>query len=243
MENIEKTVTLPSNGLFGGPKEITIRAMTTKEEKILVSSKDFSVFSRLVKSCCVEPKDLNIDLLHQSDIMYLTYALRQITFGDTYSQKVTCPECGVEQEIEVNISEMEVTVLDTENIEEKLKVELPVNGDTLQLKLLSFGDNKRLEKQAKMKMAKGVIKNQDDYEFLIKLMELIVTKNGEEFESFEAKRQYTDTLNMRDLMTIQNAIKGIEFGLDPTLIRVCSSCYEDMEVAGLICPEFFRPTK
>ena len=37
--------------------------------------------------------------------------------------------------IEINISEMDVDFLDTDNIEEKLKVKLPVNGDTLQLKL------------------------------------------------------------------------------------------------------------
>ena len=37
MENLEKTYNVPSNGVFGGPKQITIRAMTTREEKILYS--------------------------------------------------------------------------------------------------------------------------------------------------------------------------------------------------------------
>ena len=47
MNTFEKTVQLPSNGLFGGPKEITLRAMTTKEEKIILSSRDFSVFENI----------------------------------------------------------------------------------------------------------------------------------------------------------------------------------------------------
>ena len=114
MKTVEKTFQLPSNGLFGGPKEITLRAMTTKEEKILMTSRDFSVFERLVKSCCVEPKDLDIGLLHQNDIMYLIYALRELTFGTTYNQEIKCPECGAKQEIEVDISEMEVNILDLE---------------------------------------------------------------------------------------------------------------------------------
>ena len=121
MNTFEKTVQLPSNGLFGGPKEITLRAMTTKEEKILMTSKDFSVFDRLVKSCCVEPKDLDTGLLHQNDIMYLVYALRKITFGDSYIQEVTCPECGFKQEMEIDISEMTINLLDIDSIENASK--------------------------------------------------------------------------------------------------------------------------
>ena len=243
MKTIEKTFQIPSNGLFGGPKEITLRAMTTKEEKILMTTRDLSVFDRLIKSCVVEPKDLDTGLLHQNDIMYLVYALRSITFGDKYTQEITCPECGFKQDIEVDITEMDVTILDTDDIEEKLTVKLPVNGDTLQLKLLSSGDIKRLDKQIKLKTTKGKIKDPDSYEFLVKLMEVIVNKNGEDFESIDEKRNYVDNLHMQDLVAIQNVLKNIEFGLDPTIVRTCNKCYEDIEVSGIICPEFFRPTK
>lgn len=243
MNNFEKTFTLPSNGLFGGPKEITLRAMTTKEEKIIMTTKDFSVFDRLVKSCCIEPKELDTGLLHQNDIMYLIYALRSITFGNTYFQEITCPECGFKQEIEVDISEMEVNVLDIDSLDEKLTVNLPVNKDVLQLKILSSGDIKRIDKQIKVKSAKGKLQDPESYEFLIKLMETIVNKNGEEFESFDEKRHYVDTLHMQDLVEIQNTLKKIEFGIDPSIIRTCTKCGEEVEVAGLICPEFFRPSK
>lgn len=243
MNTIEKTFQVPSNGAFGGPKEITLRAMTTKEEKILMSTKDLSVFDRLIKSCCVEPKDLDIGLLHQNDIMYLVYALRSITFGNTYIQEMTCPECGFKQEIEVDIGEMNINILDTEDLDERLTVTLPIAKDTLQLKILSSGDIKRLDKQIKVKVTKGKIQDPDSYEFLIKLMETIVNRNGEDFESIDEKRNYTDNLHMQDLVAIQNTLKNIEFGLDNSIIRTCNKCGEDVEVNGLICPEFFRPTK
>lgn len=243
MNNIEKTFTLPSNGLFGGPKEITLRAMTTQEEKIILTSKDFSLFGRLVKSCCVEPKDLDIGLLHQNDIMYLTYALRELTFGSTYTQEAICTECGTKQDIEVDITEMEIDILDTDALDEKLSVKLPVSGDTLQLKLLSSGDISRLDKQVKNKVTKGKILDADSYEFTIKLMETIVSKNGEDFSDLEDKRNYVNNLHMQDLVSIQNTLKGIEFGLNPSIVRTCSKCGEDFEVNGLICPEFFRPSK
>ena len=67
--------------------------------------------------------------------------------------------------------------------------------------------------------------------------------NGEDFESEESKQNYVDNLNLRDLNAIQNALLQADFGIDNSNIRVCSNCGEDIEVNGLICPEFFRPTK
>lgn len=243
MNTIEKKVQLPSNGYFGGPKEVVIRAMTTKEEKIILSARDFSVFRQLVKSCVVDPEDIDVGTLHQNDIMYLVYALRELTFGSTYIQEVVCPECGFKQDAEIDIQDMEITYLDTENLDDELKVTLPVNGDRLQLKLLSSGDLTRLEKQVKNKVVKGKLKDPETYEFTLKLMETIVTKNDEDFESFEDKRNYVDTLNMKDLTAIQNTLSKIEFGLDPSVVITCDKCKEEVEVNGLVCPEFFRPTK
>lgn len=243
MNTIEKRIQLPSNGYFGGPKEVTIRAMTTKEEKIILSARDFSVFTQLVRSCIVDPEDIDVGLLHQNDIMYLVYALRELTFGNTYTQEVICPECGFKQETEIDINEMNVTYLDSEGLEDTLLVKLPVNGDELQLKLLSSGDNNRLDKQVKNRTAKGKVQDPETYEFTIKLMETIVSKNGGDFESFEDKRNYVDTLNMKDLVAIQNTLNKIEFGLDPSVVITCNKCKEEVEVSGLICPEFFRPTK
>ena len=141
METLEKTFNVPSNGFFGGPKTVTLRAMTTKEEKILYTAKDFNFLDRLVKSCCVEPKDLDTGLLHQNDLMFLTFALRELTFGSTYTQTITCPECGSKFDTEIDISEMDVNILDTKGLDKKLEVKLPVNGDTLKLTLLSKGES------------------------------------------------------------------------------------------------------
>ena len=243
MNTIEKTFQLPSSGVFGGPKEITLRAMTTREEKILLTARDFSVFERLVESCTVKPKDLNIGLLHQSDLMYLVFALRELTFGNTYSQEIVCPECGSKYESIIDIADMNLTFLDTESLDSKLKVKLPVSGDTLQLKLLSVGDIRKIDKMIKNKTAKGRLKDPEGYEIIVKLMETIVSINDEDFESQEYKQNYVETLNLRDLNVIQNTLADIDFGLDTTNTIVCDKCGEEVEVRGLICPEFFHPSK
>ena len=54
----ETTVTLPTNGkMYGddGPVDVTLRAMTTKEEKLLLGSTSSNVFDDIVKACIVEP--------------------------------------------------------------------------------------------------------------------------------------------------------------------------------------------
>ena len=81
METLTKEFELPSQGLFGGPKKVTVRPMTTKEEKMIYTARDSSFLNKIVKSCIVEPADVNLDNLHSADITYLIYMIREMTFG------------------------------------------------------------------------------------------------------------------------------------------------------------------
>ena len=101
METLERTYKVPSAGLFGGPTEVTIRPMTTKEEKIIYSSKDASFLEKIVKSCIIQPKDINMSKFHPNDITFLLYMIRELTFGPKYKQKVQCPNCNLKQDIEI----------------------------------------------------------------------------------------------------------------------------------------------
>lgn len=243
MQNFEKTFKVPSNGYFGGPKEVTLRNMTTKEEKILYNAKDYSFLEKIITSCCVQPKDLDINTLHPNDILYLIYVLRDLTFGNTYEQEIVCPECEHKQTVTIDIAQMEALYLDTEGLEEKLTVTLPVSKDIIKLKILSNNDINKITKEIKQLDRAGKLKDPTTYEFTLKMCESIVTKNGEEFESFEEKKSYVDTMHLRDSRAIQNALNSISFGINTSNIIKCSNCGEEVEVAGLICPEFFRPTK
>ena len=162
METLEKTYKVPSAGLFGGPTEVTMRPMTTKEEKIIYTSRDMSFIEKIVKSCIVEPKDVKMSELHPNDITYLLYMLRELTFGPNYRQKMQCPYCDLKQDIEIDITEMTYDVLELDGLDEKLKVTLPVCGDTIQLKLLSQGEFneisetiKRMNRQNKLSDTEG----------------------------------------------------------------------------------------
>ena len=239
METLTKTFQLPSCGLFGGPKEVTVRPMTTKEEKILYTTKDATFIQKIVASCTVDPENLDTNKLHPSDITYLLYMIREMTFGPNYKQQMQCPYCNLKQDIEIDITEMTNYLLDFNELEKAFNVTLPVNGDTLKLKLLSQGDMEDISKTIKKLNRDGRLKDPEGYEYIYRFARIIETINGEERDIRDVV-EYIDNLNLRDFDEIKKALNSVKIGIDTTNIRVCKNCGEEVEVFGVTVPEFFR---
>ena len=90
METLEKTYKVPSAGLFGGPTEVTMRPMTTKEEKIIYTSRDMSFIEKIVKSCIVEPKDVKMsDVINILPFKLTKAQLRVLEEIDNNMEKAT----------------------------------------------------------------------------------------------------------------------------------------------------------
>ena len=240
METLERTYKVPSAGLFGGPTEVTLRPMTTKEEKIIYTSRDMSFIEKIVKSCIVEPKNVDIDLLHPNDITYLLYMIRELTFGPNYKQKMQCPYCGLRQDIEIDITEMTYEILDLESLDEKLNIKLPVCGDTVQLKLLSQGDFNHIDEYIKRLVRQNKLEDPEGYKYVYRFAKMIKTINGEEKEDIKEVISYVDNLNMRDFGAIKDILQSIPIGINTLNIRKCRNCGEEVEVFGAAVPEFFR---
>lgn len=240
METFEKTFKLPSAGVFGGPAEVTVRPMTTKEEKIIYTSRDGSFLEKIVKSCIVEPKDISMDLLHPNDISYLLYMIREMTFGPTYRQTTVCPNCGLKQEVIVDITEMTYEILDTNTIDEKLKVKLPICGDTLQLKLVSQGEFNEIDEKVKRLLHQDKVADPEGYKYIYRFAKMVKSINGEEKTDIKEVISYLDNLNMRDFAEIKDTLANIPIGINTLNIRNCRACGEEMEVFGAAVPEFFR---
>jgi hypothetical protein len=220
METLTKEFELPSRGLFGGPLVVTVRPMTTKEEKMIYTARDSSFLNKIVKSCIVEPKDCDLDKLHSADITYLLYMIREMTFGPNYKQAMQCPYCNQKQDIEIDITEMITYLLDFD--------ELEANSDIDDINRTI----KRLTKSEKLQ-------DPDGYEYTYRFARLIESINGEEKDIKEIIN-YLDNLNLRDFDEIKRALSNIRIGLDTTNTRVCKKCGEEVEVQGVAVPEFFR---
>lgn len=248
MKYLEKTYKIPSNGVFDGPKEITLREMTTKEEKIMLGTKDLSVFERLVKSCTIDG-DFDFNKVHSADIMYLTFMLRELTFGPEYSQEVICPHCGAKQEVIININEMKVKCLSEKEAKElKDGITLSLStGDKISFGLISMGQSNNIDKIIKQRVQQNRLKDPISFEAMLRLAAAV--KSIEPAESTdvdytldENKLQYLDELRLRDLNHIQAELGKIDFGIDRKIYRICERCDEQMEVTGYIVPEFFHPS-
>ena len=239
METLTKEFELPSRGLFGGPTVVSVRPMTTKEEKMIYTAKDSSFLEKIVKSCIVEPKDIDMDLLHSADITYLLFMIREMTFGPTYGQSMNCPYCNHKQDVEIDITEMKTYLLDFDELNKYSEITLPVCGDKLKIRLLSNKDINEINKTIKQLTRDNKLQDPDGYEYSYRFAKLIETINGEEKEIKDIIT-YIDNLNLRDFNEIKRSLASIHIGLDTTNIRVCKSCGEEVEVQGITVPEFFR---
>jgi len=239
METLTKEFELPSQGLFDGPTKVTVRPMTTKEEKLIFTARDNSFLDKLVKACIVEPADIDLNKLHSADITYLLFMIREMTFGPEYKQIMICPECGTKQEVDINITEMKNYLLDFEELSKCSEITLPICGDTLKIKLLSNGDINEINKVIKQLTRENKLQDPEGYEYTYRFAKLIETINGEEKDIKEVIN-YLDNLNLRDFNEIKRALSEIRLGLDTTNIRVCKHCGEEVEVQGVVVPEFFR---
>lgn len=239
METLTKTFDLPSRGIFGGPEKVTIRPMTTKEEKMLYTAKDGTFIQKIVASCTVDPENLDTNKLHPSDITFLLYMIREMTFGPTYKQQMQCPYCNLKQDIEIDITEMTNYLLDFDELEKEFKIELPVCGDKLELQLLSQGDMERIAATIKKLNRQNKLKDPEGYEYTYRFASVIKTINGEERDIKEVI-DYVDNLNLRDFDEIKKALSNVKIGIDTSNIRICKNCSEEVEVFGVTVPEFFR---
>lgn len=236
-------VQVPSQGYFGGPSVVKIRRMTTKEEKIMFTATDASYLADIVKSCIVS-HDIDFHTLHENDLLYLLFAIRNFTFGNTYNQIHTCPYCNFKNNLTIDITALPVNFLDKESADRMRKVLLPDSGDSIELNILTEGDIRDLNAEIDRAILSGKVSDTASYTFDRRLDRTIGDINGVPFESPEAKKTYLENLSLRDYNKLSNAADKIRnsFGLVRNTEFICRGCKRTMEVEALIAPEFFRPS-
>lgn len=239
--NYEGTFELPSRGMLNEtiPAEITMRGMTTKEEKILFASSGGNVFEKILKNCIVEPKDIDLGDMISADEIFLILQLRKLTYGNEYTVTGQCPECGAKESYRIDLDDFTIHYLPVE-FEEPIQVKLPKSGDELSLKILRKQDIEHIEKQAK-KMSKQFNLPVRELEYTMRMARFITAINGEKVESEEA-RLYVENMLGYDSAFFWSELNKIKVGYDTTVSVSCKSCQEDFEFDMPITREFFRPS-
>ena len=193
-----EVVDLPSKGLLY-PKSnplssgtVEMKYMTAKEEDILTNSnfiKNGTVIDKLLQSLIVTP--INYDELLVGDKNAILIAARILGYGAEYSFK-TLNNRGQEIDVTVDLSKLNEKNLD----ESLLKPEInefsfttPKTGNVLTFKLLSHGDEKKIE--AEIKGLQKVNPN-GSYEVTTRLKHIITSVNG--IREQKEVRNYVDNM-------------------------------------------------
>jgi len=165
-------VHLPSGGNFydensslNGIDQLEIKAMTAKEEDILVNDSFIEngvVFDKLIDSLMITPNILAKDLLDCDKIAVLISA-RKTGYGDTIEIAHECPECNSSSKVELKMSTMlehaqenAFQVEDTdgwvyEGASKTLLFSLPVTDLEVRIRLMTPTDFEYLRQSKKQK--------------------------------------------------------------------------------------------
>jgi hypothetical protein len=153
-----EVVSLPSKGLLY-PKEsplskgeIEMKYMTAKEEDILTNTnyiKNGTVIDKLLQSLIVT--SINYDELLIGDKNAILIAARILGYGAEYDFKYTNGQ-GNEVEAKVDLSKLEEKQIDKSLFKSgtnEFTFDLPKSGNTITFKLLTHGDEKKIEDEIK----------------------------------------------------------------------------------------------
>jgi len=178
-------VSLPSKGLLY-PKEsplskgeIEMKYMTAKEEDILTNTnyiRQGIVIDKLLQSLIVTP--INYDDLLIGDKNAILIAARILGYGQNYSFKYI-NEFKQEVETTVDLSTLNEKELDVSLVKDGINdftFTFPKSGNTVTFKLLTHGDEKKIE--AEIKGLKKVNPN-SSYDVTTRLKYMITSINGD----------------------------------------------------------------
>lgn len=240
--SIQESFPLPGYTLYGDkmPKEITLRAMTTVEEKLRLAGTGYDVIPQLIQACCLD-EDVDMYELKLFDIQYLMYKLRIVTYGSDYHVKMICPTCGKEMDIHVDLDKLEIKQLPDDFVEPFEIGPLPVSGDVLTCKIPTIKEYLDIMKEGKRILSKNP-NYVGDPTFILNYQSEIVEINGERKEPYKI-RQYVEQMHAKDLRYFDSKYEPMQslYGLDTVVFETCPHCNNEVVFDLPVNEEFFRP--
>lgn len=243
-----ETYTLPSKGLLYDavdniPQSVTLRRMTTKEDKLrLRNENEEQIRKELLQACVLE--NFDVGKLKIMDANFLLFRLRSLSLlTDEYKVFCRCPECGVEFVHKVNLSEIPIKYINEEKLD-LLKIELPISHAKIDLKLPSIDDIITMGKTLKDYMER--FPDLDAGEYLYTLSTIVyINKINNNTLLREELEQYVDNMDILDSRSLREIINDLDdmFGFETKLFAKCPSCGRTVSHGLPITRELLTPSK
>lgn len=248
-----QVVDLPSRGLFyppehpwHGKESVEIRFMTAKDEDILVNKSYIQkgiLLDKLISSVLLD-KRVNVDSIFTCDKSALMTAARITGYGSEYTTNMTCPACSHISKFEFDLSLFTNIFPDEEKLSDlqvsltpsnTFTVVLPKTTATVEFKMLSGADEKRLSSLAETKKKQ----NLPDSTLTDQTKQYVVSINGETEKGYVNK--FIDSMPAFDAKFLRRIYNMVTPSINNKQNFTCSSCGESQEVEVPLTTTFFWP--
>jgi hypothetical protein len=245
-----ETIDLPSKGLLypkGSPLSsgtIEVKYMTAKEEDILTSQnliKNGTVIDVLLKNLIVSP--INYDDLLVGDKNAIMIAARVLAYGKDYEVELTSPTSGDKQTEVIDLTQFDLKEFDpaifTEG-ENLFSFKLPASKRTIEFKLLTHGDEKKIQNEIKAnkKMRKRITGVSPELSTRLKFM--LVSVDGEH-DRVTIGKFVDDEFLSRDSLAFREYMNEISPDIDLTHTYYDENTGEEHDVQLPMTVQFFWP--
>lgn len=242
-----ETVPLPSAGLVY-PKNhplhlattVDFRSMTAKEEDILMNRalmKKGTIVTELIRSCLTN-KNIDVNSLISGDRNALMIGIRSSGYGSEYSPTFQCPKCETTNNLNVDLSELEIKPLSVDPVsigENRFKFKLPVSKMEVDFKFLTGEQEEKMVKELEMKKNRGLPENTITTRFLNQ----IVAVNGDSNQNIISK--LINNMPARDSLELRRFMDKHEPGVKMEVDFQCRNCSYSDTIALPVDVTFFWP--
>lgn len=244
------TVPVPSQGKIyseesgmHGLTEISIKAMTAREEDILTSRaliKKGTVITELLKSCISTP-GVDPDKMIAGDRNAVMISLRITGYGPMYSAEIHCAECGEKVETDFNLAALQIKNLKIDPVQagqNLFEFMLPVSKKKVQFKYLTGEEERDLlaEMEKKKKLNVGAAT-----ESLVtgKMQRTVVAIDNVTDKSKIS--MFIRSMPAGDSRALRKYMDDNEPGIDMKCWVECPQCAASQEVEMPVGLKFFWP--
>ena len=231
----------PQNHPLHGCTSVEIKAMTAREEDILMSRsliKQGTVITQLLKSCMMNK---SVDPAHMlmGDRNALMIAIRITGYGPEYAVEASCPECGERNKVPFNLAKMPIKRLQIDPVEAGMNLfayQLPVTKKNVHFKFMTGADDKEITTIQERMKKQGI---QTNASITTRLQFSIQSVDGKEDRSLIA--QFARNMPARDSLALRQFIDKNEPGVDMKGWMECPACGEQSQVPIALGASFFWP--
>lgn len=232
----------PKNSPLHNKEVVSIKAMTAKEEDILLSraySKAGTTVSELLKSCITE-SDIDTSHLLSGDRQSILVAIRITGYGSNYDADVICPACN---ERVKNIFDLTSLALRPISIDPKepgvneFDYVLPISKKRIIFKFMTGRDEEELT--TIIERRKKLLGDGAENPVTTRLAHQIVSIEG--ITDRNKINVFVNNMPAADSRALRLHIEKNEPGLEMNVDMTCAKCGTESEVGLPIGPSFFWP--